>query len=368
MFAFLPIVFLLLFYAWWRVRFVFPRKYRYYGALLLTLCFVANFACRAVGNNVIAVAMQAVGSITTVFLANWLIFCVVWDLYLGIRRLRGKRRVANRNLRMRKEPVFAGAIFALAVAFFFIGLSLQYNYKIISVKESLATSPKKILRIAAFSDVHFDPFFPKSKLERIVDSLLVLRPDAIFFVGDLADLSADKLNARGFDSLFRLINAPHGFYASTGNHEGIGNTGNIEWLRNLGNVTLLMDSTICNYYFCVSGRIDHSFERRGLKRVPLKELMPQDNSVPWFLLDHQPKGLDKQDTGLSRLPDFAISGHTHAGQFFPASIMIHLIWRLSYGLGNLDGVPWFVTAGIGQWMPIRIGTRSELVLFEFTLN
>jgi len=363
MFAFLPIVFAILGYAWWRVRFVFPRKYRYYGALLFTLCFAANFFHRAIDNNVIAVILQAIGTITTVFLANWIVFCVFWDIYLGIRRLRGKKRRANRSLRMRKEPIWATAVLALAVTFFISGLFLQYNFKITTVKEDLATSPKKTLRIAAFSDVHFDPIFPKSKLERIVDSLHILRPDAIFFVGDLADISAEKLNERGFDTLFRQITAPYGFYAVAGNHENIGNSKSIEWLKGLGNVIMLMDSTVCNYYFCVSGRIDRSFIRRYGARASLNRLMPKNDSIPWIVLDHQPKGLDKQDTALSRLPDFAISGHTHAGQFFPAILIIKAMWHLSYGKGNLDGVPWFVTAGIGQWMPIRIGTRSELVMF-----
>ena len=284
---------------------------------------------------------------------------------MGVRRLRGKRRVANRNLRMRKEPLFAGAILALTIALFLIGLPLQYNYKVLRVKVGLETNCKRPLRIATFSDVHFDPFFQKSKLEHIIDTLRFLRPDAIFFVGDLADISAEQLNRRGFDSLFKQIKAPFGFFASTGNHENIGNSKSIEWMRSLGNVTVLMDSTVCNTHFCVSGRLDHHFEREFGKRASLRKLMPANNSVPWIVLDHQPKGLDKQDTALSRHPNFAISGHTHAGQFFPASIVINLMWRLNYGLGNLDGVPWFVTAGIGQWMPIRIGTKSELVLFEF---
>jgi predicted MPP superfamily phosphohydrolase len=365
MLAFLPLVFALLGYAWWRIRFIFPRKYRYPGALLLTLCFASNFAYRVVDNNAIAVGMQVIGTITTVFLTNWLLICLLWDLYLGIRRLRGKKRRANKSLRMRREPVLAQAVLALTLAFFLTGIFLQYNYRITTVKVDLATTPKKTLRIAAFSDTHFDPSFPRSKLERIVDSLHILKPDAIFFVGDLADMSAEKLNKRGFDALFKRINAPLGFYAATGNHENIGGSKSIEWLSSLGNVNLLMDSTECNNYFCVSGRLDHHFVRTFGARASLKTLTPDNDSIPWFVLDHQPKGLDKQDTALSRLPDFAVSGHTHAGQFFPAMLVINAMWRLSYGLGNLDGIPWFVTAGIGQWMPIRVGTHSELVMFVF---
>jgi predicted MPP superfamily phosphohydrolase len=355
-------------YAWWRFRFVFPRKYRYPGALLFVLCLATGFLHRQVGNDYIAAVLQAIGAFAVVFLANWIFFCLFWDLYLGIRRLLGKRKLANKIFRMKREPVFAKAIALLTIAFFLIGVPAHYSFKITTVKINLGTSPKKALRMALFSDIHFDNLFPKNKMERIVDSLRVLQPDAVFFAGDLSDIHADKLNAHKYDSLFRQINVPLGFFAVTGNHEAFGKPDrqSIEWLENLGNLTLLMDNTVCNEYFCVTGRFDHQFKNHNPElRIPLKELVPENDSIPWFLLDHQPRGLDKQDTGLSRLPNFAMSGHTHGGQFFPANIIIHFIWRLVYGLGNLDGIPWYVSSGIGQWMPVRTFSSNELVLFVF---
>jgi len=365
MFFFLPVFFILFFYAWWRFRYVFPRKYRYPGALLFTLCFASVFLQRAVSDDFISVPLAVIGSFTTVFLANWVIFCIFWDLYLGIRRLRGKRKLANKSLRMRKEPLFASAVATLTLAFFLIGWPLNSGYKMVNIKQTLSTTPKKTLRLAVFSDIHFDALFTKSKLERIADSLRILRPDAIFFLGDLADISASKLQARGFDSLFKQINAPLGFYIVTGNHESFGQ--GLEWLRDFDNVNILLDDTKCNDFFCVTGRLDHQYARRHTAgRIPLAKLMPANSSIPWFLLDHQPRGLDSGDTDLTRKPDFAFSGHTHAGQFFPVTVLIKFMWPLSHGLGKIDDIPWFVTSGIGQWgPPVRIGSKSELVLFLF---
>jgi predicted MPP superfamily phosphohydrolase len=356
-------------YAWWRFRFVFKRKYRYPGALLFVLCFAVNFFQRVISNDIIAGIFQAIGSFSTVFLANWVFFCLFWDLYLGIRRILGKKRISNKRLRMRRQPTLASAVALLTVAFFLIGAPSQSRFKVTTINEKLATTPQKTLRIALFSDIHFDNLFQKSKLERLLDSLRVLQPDAIFFTGDLSDIPTYKLQKKGYDSLFRQINAPLGFYAVVGNHESFNisdEQNSVEWLKGLGNVVLLMDSTICNEYFCLTGRLDHSYAKRLQRnRTPLKGLMPSNDSVPWFLLDHQPRGLSKQDSGLSRLPDFAMSGHTHAGQFFPAIIAIHFLWNLVYGFGNLSDIPWFVTSGIGQWMPIRTFTYNELVLFVF---
>jgi len=367
----LVIVFFLsiLVYAWWRFRFVFKRKYRYPGALLFVLCFAANFFQRAIKDDVVAGILQAIGTFSTVFLANWVFFCIFWDLYLGIRLILGKKKIAIKRIRMRREPILASAVALLTVAFFLIGAPSQNRFKVTSVNETLSTTPKKTLRIALFSDIHFDNLFQKDKLERLLDSLRVLQPNAIFFAGDLADISAQKLQKKGYDSLFKQINAPLGFFAVVGNHESFNMSNErstVAWLKNLGNVVLLMDSTVCNEYFCLTGRLDHNCAKKLKRnRTPLKELMPEDDSVPWFLLDHQPRGLDKQDTGFYRLPDFAMSGHTHAGQFFPATIVIHFLWPLVYGLGNLNGIPWFVTSGIGQWMPIRTFTNNELVIFVF---
>jgi len=375
MFSYFPYAFVIVFflsilgYAWWRFRFVFKKKYRYPGALLFVLCFAVNFFQRAVDNDIVAGILQAIGSFSTVFLANWVFFCIFWDLYLGIRRISGKKRIANKRFRMRREPTLASAVALLTVAFFLVGAPSQSRFKVTTINEKLATTPQKTLRIALFSDIHFDNLFQKNKLERLLDSLRVLQPNAIFFAGDLADISAYKLQKKGFDSLFKHINAPLGFFAVLGNHEGFSiydEHSTVEWLKNLGNVVVLMDSTVCNEYFCLTGRIDHSVAKKlHRNRTPLNELMPENYSVPWFLLDHQPRGLDKQDTGLSRLPNFAMSGHTHAGQFFPATIVIRFLWPLVYGLGNLSGIPWYVTSGIGQWMPIRTFTSNELVLFVF---
>lgn len=366
---FFLLFFILFGYSWWRLRYIFPRKYRYFGALIFTLCFAAMFFQRSVNNDSLAYVLSLIGSFIVVFLANWVLFCLFWDLYLGIRRLCGKKKLSNRRLRMLREPLFASLVAALTLGLFLIGGPLNTGFKITRVKENLSVESKKPIKIVLFSDIHFDALFRKEKLVRFVDTLRVLRPDAVFFVGDFADMPASKLQSKGFDSLLKQINPPLGFFASVGNHEGIGsmNKQTIEFMQNLGNLTVLLDSTACNDFFCVTGRLDHQFARRTFfGRKPLKNLTPTNNSIPWFLLDHQPRGLDKSDTNLIRKPDFAFSGHTHAGQFFPATIIIKFIWQLSYGLGELNNVPWFVSSGLGQWgPPVRIGSEPEIVLFEF---
>ena len=85
---------------------------------------------------------------------------------------------------------------------------------------------------------------------------------------------------------------------------------------------------------------------------------------PWILLDHQPKGIEPGHSG--RLPDFALSGHTHNGQFLPGTVVINFVWRLAYGEGVLDGVRWLVSAGVDCWgPPVRVGSDADMWVVRF---
>jgi len=66
-----------------------------------------------------------------------------------------------------------------------------------------------------------------------------------------------------------------------------------------------------------------------------------------------------------RKVDLMLSGHTHAGQFFPFTLMTKVIWRKGKGLHDLGGTHLFVSNGIGTWgPPIRIGTSSQVALLR----
>ncbi len=59
-------------------------------------------------------------------------------------------------------------------------------------------------------------------------------------------------------------------------------------------------------------------------------------------------------------------GHTHNGQFFPGTAIIHLVWEHAYGPGKLDGIPWLVSSGLGSWgPPVRIGSDTEFWIIRF---
>ena len=196
-----------------------------------------------------------------------------------------------------------------------------------------------------------------------------MRPDLILFGGDLADISDSALDAAGYDSLFRRLTsaAKTGAFAVVGNHEAFmerNGSNPVQWMQKNG-MTVLNDETVCTPLACITGRTDFQMARaRDIPRKNLEEMLPTDTSLPWILLDHQPRGIEKDYSGA--LPDLALSGHTHNGQFFPGTAIIHLVWEHAYGPGKLDGIPWLVSSGLGSWgPPVRIGSDTEFWIIRF---
>ena len=223
-----------------------------------------------------------------------------------------------------------------------------------------------------FSDVHVDPLFRRAKLERMIASVDSIAPDYLLFGGDLADVSTMQLDEWGYDSLFRQLTskAKVAAVAINGNHESMQERGGSDpdaWMRKVGFV-VLDDSSACIGQACFTGRTDFQVARsRGIERVPLASLAPNDSVRSWILMDHQPKGIEPEYSG--RLPDFALSGHTHDGQFFPGTIVINFVWRIAFGEGMLDGVRWLVSAGVDCWgPPVRVGSDADMWVIRFTFG
>ena len=82
-----------------------------------------------------------------------------------------------------------------------------------------------------------------------------------------------------------------------------------------------------------------------------------------LLLAHNPKIAPlAEQAGF----DLQLSGHTHAGQFFPWTFVIHLVHGPhAAGLSRRGRLWVYVSAGTGTWgPPVRLGTRPELTLLR----
>ncbi|MBR2209945.1 MAG: metallophosphoesterase [Fibrobacter sp.] len=302
---------------------------------------------------------------TSVWLCQALLFYIPWDLFHGVRRLVVRKAMPQKTLVLASRVLLAVTV-ALTLGLFAYGVPHNGDYKLL---KTTVNANKSSFKAVFFSDVHVDPLFKRAKLERMIADVDSIAPDYLLFGGDLADVSMEQLDEWGYDSLFKKLTskAKIAAIAINGNHEGMQEGSGMtpgEWMRKVGFV-VLDDSSACIGHACFTGRTDFQVAyRRGVERVPLAELIPRDSEKPWILMDHQPKGIESDYSG--RLPDYALSGHTHNGQFFPGTIVIKLVWRLAYGEGVLDGVRWLVSSGVDCWgPPVRVGSDADMWVIQF---
>lgn len=367
---------------YFNVSAVAPGRKGKLAALIVLVLIFAGMSFRGTMAGSIAI------SFFSVWLCQALLLYIPWGLFRAVRRVVLRRAMPVRTVTLVSRWLLVATV---AVTLGLIVYGVPHNARYVlrettvelpaagdSVSESPAVEePRAGFTAVFFSDIHVDPLFRRAKLERMIADVDSIAPDYLLFGGDLADVPMETLDEWGYDSLFKKLTAGAKIaaVAVNGNHEGMQERGGSnpgDWMSKVGFV-FLDDATACIGLACFTGRTDFQVARgRSMERRPLQELVPVEKgdsgmvkrSLPWILLDHQPKGIEPGYSG--RLPDFAFSGHTHNGQFFPGNFVINFVWRLAYGEGVLDGVRWLVSAGVDCWgPPVRVGTDADMWVVHF---
>jgi uncharacterized protein len=238
------------------------------------------------------------------------------------------------------------------------------------VEITLARLPKALsgTRIVQLSDVHVGPTIHKDFIETIVAQTNALNPDLVAITGDLVDGSVEDL-AEQIAPLAKL-RAKYGVYFVTGNHEYY--SGADDWcneLRRLG-ITVLRNERVSigtnSASFDLAGTDDHSAKRFGDgngEDLP-KALSGRDPARELVLLAHQPKTIHEAEAHGVGLQ---LSGHTHGGQIWPWTYLVHLQQPVVAGLARFGKSLIYVSSGTGYWgPPMRLGAPAEIT--ELTLR
>ncbi|WP_181234494.1 metallophosphoesterase [Enhygromyxa salina] len=220
------------------------------------------------------------------------------------------------------------------------------------------------LRIVQLTDVHIGPTIRGTWLSQVVDVVNSLEPDLVALTGDFVDGFVADLGPE-LAALSR-VRARHGAFFVTGNHEYYWD--GPAWCAAIG---ALGPTVLIN---------EHRVIERGAARLLLAGVAdlgagrhePSHGSDPIkakagapahdfsLLLAHQPRSIyAAAKAGF----DLQLSGHTHAGQYFPMSLMIHLMQPYVHGLAQHEDMQIYVSAGTGYWgPPNRAGSPSEITL------
>jgi predicted MPP superfamily phosphohydrolase len=112
---------------------------------------------------------------------------------------------------------------------------------------------------------------------------------------------------------------------------------------------------------------ENTFDMHAVNKLTIKEELPKiflDRNLPVVLMHHSPVGLDYV---VKAGVDLMLSGHTHAGQMFPATLINNFLFPLNKGLHQIDGTAFFVSQGAGTYGPrIRLGSSNEINLIRLT--
>jgi len=218
-------------------------------------------------------------------------------------------------------------------------------------------------RAVFISDPHLGQVRGKKFAKRIVDRINKINPDIIFIGGDLFD--GVKVQAEDIISPLQQLHPKLGTYYITGNHEYMSRESSeyITDIKNLG-IHVLKDEMINIEGLQIIG-IDYRDSANGDAYDALFQNLSFDRSKPSILLKHTPFHIEiAEKHGIN----FQISGHTHHGQMFPGSLITkRLFTGFDYGLKTFKRMIVYTSSGIGTWgPPMRVGTKSEIVLIDFT--
>jgi predicted MPP superfamily phosphohydrolase len=194
-----------------------------------------------------------------------------------------------------------------------------------------------------------------------------LKPDLIVLTGDVADGTPAGLMGQ-LKSLADL-HAPLGKFYVTGNHEYY--WGAEEWVKNmhdLGFIPLVNENRVVNFAgikILIAGVTDMSAKQFLPAHKPdlPKAIFSHEQTDFKILLSHNPRTLcEAEHVGF----DLQLSGHTHAGQFFPFSLLVPLAHKYHNGLNCQNKIWLYVNPSTGFWGPVnRFGIHSEITVIRF---
>ena len=240
------------------------------------------------------------------------------------------------------------------------------------------------LKMILIGDLHMGYSVGCSQIEDMVAAINAENADIVVIAGDIFDNNYDALDdPERLESLLSQINSTYGTYAVFGNHDveetlisgfPISSDKNaprdprMDDFLEKSNIHMLEDETVVIAdSFYLTGRLDETRTGTGTARASLDELTANlDSSMPLFLLTHEPDHLsDYSAHGV----DMLLCGHTHAGQFFPLTIVQPFVWENHWGMKIVDDMYSFVTSGVGVYGPdIRVGTNSEIMVINVHFN
>lgn len=216
---------------------------------------------------------------------------------------------------------------------------------------------KKDMRIVFFSDAHVGLMVKGNYVEKIAKKINNLNPDLVIAGGDIIDSSVDGIE-KNIEPL-KTINPRYGKYTVFGNHEFYRGISKCQTQLQKANFIILRNACAkVNDFLSIAGIDDITITNAKDEEI----LDKCDKNTFVIFVKHRPIF----ENNTYRLFDLALSGHTHAGQMFPFTILTKIFYHgRDFGFFKINGSNLIVSSGVGTWgPPFRILSSSEIVLIN----
>ncbi len=283
-----------------------------------------------------------------------------------------------------KAPLLAAVILYIS-ALLYTGFCFINIFNVQVTKQSIPIKnlppPWQGKTIAHLSDLHLGALWNESFLKKIVKMTNALEPEIIVITGDLFDGASGRHNK--YIDLLKRFRSKKGVFFVSGNHEVYaGGEPVIEIVKKSG--IKVIDNKIINLEGLQLIGIGYpSFEKKA-HTFNIRSRADFDPNKPSVLLFHTPTDIKEIINGPSRSThakaylrpatnfetaaklgiSLQLSGHSHAGQFFPFTWLVKGIFNgFHYGLHRIDDFHIYISSGTGTWgPPLRSSCASEIAL------
>lgn len=250
---------------------------------------------------------------------------------------------------------------------------------------ALATVPPEAdgYQILLLSDLHITQFYPESILNAVDKAVQENHPDLILHVGDFIDKPYHGAIEHIISERVQW-QAPDGFYAVFGNHDGYVGWEESLAFHNLTPMKVLGEHTgteraYPREWLCLTGVDDpviytrpHAVStdspdgERYMNRIEAYDYVRRHlpSAEPGFcniFLCHQPGFAPSLPEGY----DLMLSGHTHGGQIFPFNFVANMTnkFRASIWHSFRTGLRLYICRGTGFWgPPLRFLAPAEITV------
>lgn len=257
----------------------------------------------------------------------------------------------------------------LALVISIIGTWRANDFIVTEIEISIAGLRQEVT-LMHIPDMHIGHHRGRAYLEKIVNETNQRHPDLVLLNGDLVDSNAAL--EPGIMSALTRFEAP--VYITTGNHEHYVDTQRALKIFAQYGGRILHNEAVETHGLQLVGldymnADENAFDLHAVNKLTIKEELPKiplAEDKPVVLMHHSPVGLEYVSAeGVSLM----LSGHTHAGQIFPATLITPFLFPLNKGLHKHNGTYFFVSQGAGTYGPrMRLGSSNEINLIRLKAN